>query len=75
MQVIAGNKRKQLIGRSPGPPVLPVNSCVEILRADGPDYDRTSSMQTGAAVVLHLLKSFRTKYKLIPKSCVSLLAG
>lgn len=75
MQVIAGNKRKQLIGRSPGPPVLPVNSCVEILRADDPDYDRTSSMQTGAAVVLHLLNSVRTENKLIPTSYVSLLAG
>lgn len=75
MQVIAGNKRKQLIGRSPGPPVLPVNSCVEILRADDPDHDRTSSMQTGAVVVLHLLKSVRTKYKLIPTSYVSLVAG
>lgn len=70
MQVIAGNKRKHLIGRSPGPPVLPANSCVEILRADDPDYDRTSSMQTGVVVVLHILKSVRTKYKWIPKSYV-----
>lgn len=75
MQVIAGNKRKQLIGRSPGPPLLPANSCVEILLADDPDCDRTSSMQTGAAVVLHLLNSVRTKYKLVPKSYVSLMAG
>lgn len=33
-------------------PVLPASKCVEILHAENPNYDRTSSMQTGAVVMV-----------------------